>query len=125
MLLCTLENLLDNGNNAALHRLAAGTSWLQSGITEERIACGNGSLMRVLPYAFFESYAHLSAVAALAGGLAGLAYGPDAEWVGQLANLDLINKLLGNNGQFDQLFSLFFVANVLPERKHLNWTLQK
>ena len=105
MLLCTLENLLENGSNtdlankfvrwyqdaymtahgevfdigittrAAIMRLAEGTPWFQSGTTEERIACGNGSLMRILPYAFFESYIQLASVQdryqliALAGGI--------------------------------------------------------
>ena len=33
-------------------------------------------------------------LAAIAGGLAGLTYGPDSEWVSQLANLSLISKFL-------------------------------
>lgn len=86
MMLCTLENLLENGNHtdlsykfvqwydqaymtpfqevfdignttrAAIQNLMDGIPWHQSGITEERIACGNGSLMRILPFAFFNSY---------------------------------------------------------------------
>lgn len=86
LLLCTLENLLDGGTHtdlaykylrwmqegymtphgevfdigiatrAALSRLAEGQPWHASGLTEERAAGGNGSLMRILPLAFAERY---------------------------------------------------------------------
>lgn len=90
MMLCTLENLQGNGGmtalsilfvrwfrdaymtphndvfdignttRAAIKNLIDGEPWFQSGIREERIACGNGSLMRVLPFAFFDNYVGLT-----------------------------------------------------------------
>jgi ADP-ribosyl-[dinitrogen reductase] hydrolase len=89
MLLCTLENIAENGSltdlaykfvrwhrdaymtahnevfdignttRAAIMRLIEGVPWFQSGLTDEHIACGNGSLMRILPYAFYERYIQL------------------------------------------------------------------
>lgn len=104
LLLCTLEHILEGGTHtdlaykflrwledgymtphgdvfdvgnatrAALMRLAEGEPWHAAGIREERSACGNGSLMRILPLAFSTQYASLDnssqryeLVAAIAG----------------------------------------------------------
>ena len=52
------DELFDIGitTRLAMERLQEGDPWFQSGNSEERSACGNGSLMRILPYAFFDSY---------------------------------------------------------------------
>lgn len=52
---------IGNTTRAAIQQLINGSPWQQSGITEERIACGNGSLMRSLPFAFFDAYIQLPA----------------------------------------------------------------
>ncbi len=52
------DKLFDIGitTRMALESLLEGEPWFQSGNSDERSACGNGSLMRILPYAFFDSY---------------------------------------------------------------------
>ncbi|WP_052323909.1 ADP-ribosylglycohydrolase family protein [Flavihumibacter sp. ZG627] len=87
MMLCTLENIREGGSmetlankflawyrdaymtphgevfdigittRAALMKLQAGIPHTASGVSEERVACGNGTLMRVLPFAFSTAYA--------------------------------------------------------------------